>query len=166
MVAIITNNGKHKLTVDSSGDFRSMIALEKNAVNSLYRVLHTELERQCMRQRVDNILVLETMAMERSETIRVSYNVGFNIPIELASDCQMVEYSADDLVEITGRLERVDNDMVRYRRTILITPTQINAMSIDGNDFDETLASELQRRLNEYTALYPHRTLSEATKAL
>lgn len=166
MVAIITNNGKHKLTVDSSGDFRSMIALEKNAVNNLYRVLHTELERQCMRQRVENILVLETMAMERSETIRVSYNVGFNIPIELASDCQMVEYSADDLAEITGRLERVDNDMVRYRRTILITPTQINAMSIDDNDFDETLAHDLQRRLNEYTALYPHRGLSEATKAL
>lgn len=157
MVIVHTTNGKHKLTIDASGDYRSLHSMGKHLMSSVYQTLHNELERHCMRHTVENILLIETMSMETSESIHIAYNMGFNIPITLAADVQALEFAQEDIVEVTGRLERVDTDLVRYRRSILITPTQINAMCINGEEFDEVLANNLQTKLNEHLITYPHK---------
>ncbi|ANZ48853.1 hypothetical protein BIZ82_gp003 [Erwinia phage vB_EamM_EarlPhillipIV] len=166
MATIHTLSGAVKLPTDVSAHFRSAHALARNIDAQIYQPLVMALEKQSMRSEVTNIVLVETMTMDVAEAITLSYSMGFNLSLELAADVRGLELENGEVILITGKLERVDAELVRMRRSIIITPTQINAMSVDGNMLDESLAFILQKQMMEFKELYPHRPVSDAVKAL
>lgn len=158
MLRIFTVEGQElKLTVDAAADFRSMIAMEKQIATSVFRVLEVALESRSIIEDIQNIVMLETLGLDKLGTVHMTYHMGFNLPVTSVKELHSAQLDMENKTVITGMVEQVDVDLVRFRRFILVKPKSIDAQNVNGNQFDETLAIRMQALLNEYKGKYPDR---------